>query len=198
MPDTNLDKEIKDLKSKQTKRNLLVGGLMITGAAAGFLISLKMKQSTAIKVVSTIGGSLILGLPVLLLTNKKYKERRQQIRDKRDVSIKVTLGEVVIKPKEILPTGDRGSKIQMILTNLRKKSDSDPTGRPNKLEEDKNNVAYLLTLTDQELTFWVKWSNAMLDKSLETMSEEAVTKILKTKYDIDYKEAQAASKKMFL
>ena len=52
------------------------------------------------------------------------------------------------------------------------------------------------SLSDEELNFWVKLSNAMLDKSLETMNEADKIKTLKTKYDIDYKEAEKAMDKM--
>lgn len=179
----DLEKEIKDLRNQQTKRNLLVGGLMIVGAAGGFLLTRKMKTTTLIKTVSTIGGSLLLGLPVLLITNKKYKERKQIISDKQETSIKISGAKVIVS--------DKDSKIQTILSNLKKLSPEKSTP-----DEDKTNIAYLSSLNDQELNFWVKLSNAMLDKSLDAMSEEDRIKALKVKYDIDYKEAQMAMDKM--
>jgi hypothetical protein len=191
MPDTNLDKEIKDLRAKQRNRNLLVGGLMITGAIAGFLVSRKMKATKIIKVLSTIGGSLILGLPVLLFTNKNYMNRKKEIKDKNDTAIKIVNGKIVIEPKEILPTGDEYGKIQIILSNLIKAK-----GESISDEEKRNNIVFLQSLSKEELNFWLKLSNAMLDKSLETMSEEEKIKTLKTKYDIDYKEAEKAMDKM--
>jgi hypothetical protein len=191
MPDTNLDKEIKDLRAKQRNRNLLVGGLMITGAIAGFLVSRKMKATKIIKVLSTIGGSLILGLPVLLFTNKNYMNRKKEIKDKNDTAIKIVNGKIVIEPKEILPTGDEYGKIQIIISNLIKAK-----GESISDEEKRNNIVFLQSLSKEELNFWLKLSNAMLDKSLETMSEEEKIKTLKTKYDIDYKEAEKAMDKM--
>jgi len=191
MPDTNLDKEIKDLRAKQRNRNLLVGGLMITGAIAGFLVSKKMKATKIIKVLSTIGGSLILGLPVLLFTNKNYMNRKKEIKDKNDTAIKIVNGKIVIQPKEILETGDEYGKIQIILSNLIKAK-----GESISDEEKRNNIVFLQSLSREELNFWLKLSNAMLDKSLETMSEEEKIKTLKTKYDIDYKEAEKAMDKM--
>lgn len=191
MPDTNLDKEIKDLKAKQRNRNLLVGGLMVSGAVAGFLLSRKMKATKIIKVVSTIGGSLILGLPVLLFTNKNYMNRKKEIKDKTDSNIKLISGKLVIEPKEILPTGDRGAKVWLVIGNLIKAKGESPSD-----EEKRNNAIFLSSLSDEELNFWVKLSNAMLDKSLETMNEADKIKTLKTKYDIDYKEAEKAMDKM--
>jgi len=191
MAGTNLDKEIKDLRAKQRNRNLLVGGLMITGAIAGFLVSRKMKATKIIKVLSTIGGSLILGLPVLLFTNKNYMNRKKEIKDKNDSGIKIVNGKIVIQPKEILPTGDRGAKVWLVIGNLIKAK-----GESISDEEKSNNAKFLISLSDEELNFWVKLSNAMLDKSLETMSEEEKIKTLKTKYDIDYKEAEKAMDKM--
>ena len=191
MPDTNLDKEIKDLRAKQRNRNLLVGGLMVSGAVGGFLISRKMKATKIIKILSTIGGSLILGLPVLLFTNKNYMNRKKEIKDKTDSSIKLINGKIVIEPKEILPTGDRGAKVWLVISNLIKAK-----GESISDEEKRNNAIFLSSLSDEELNFWVKLSNAMLDKSLETMSEAEKIKTLKTKYDIDYKEAEKAMDKM--
>lgn len=191
MPDTNLDKEIKDLRAKQRNRNLLVGGLMVSGAVGGFLLSRKMKATKIIKILSTIGGSLILGLPVLLFTNKNYMNRKKEIKEKTDSSIKLINGKIVIQPKEILPTGDKGAKIWLVIGNLIKAK-----GESISDEEKQNNAIFLSSLSDEELNFWVKLSNAMLDKSLETMSEADKIKTLKTKYDIDYKEAEKAMDKM--
>ena len=191
MPDTNLDKEIKDLRAKQRNRNLLVGGLMVSGAVGGFLLSRKMKATKIIKILSTIGGSLILGLPVLLFTNKNYMNRKKEIKDKTDSSIKLINGKIVIQPKEILPTGEKGAKIWLVIGNLIKAK-----GESISDEEKQNNAIFLSSLSDEELNFWVKLSNAMLDKSLETMSEADKIKTLKTKYDIDYKEAEKAMDKM--
>ena len=191
MPDTNLDKEIKDLRAKQRNRNLLVGGLMVSGAVGGFLISRKMKATKIIKILSTIGGSLILGLPVLLFTNKNYMNRKKEIKEKTDSSIKLINGKIVIEPKEILPTGTKGAKIWLVIGNLKKAKGID------NFDEVKSNYAqYLGSLSEEELNFWVKLSNAMLDKSLETMSEADKIKTLKTKYDIDYKEAEKEMDKM--
>ena len=191
MPDTNLDKEIKDLRAKQRNRNLLVGGLMVSGAVGGFLLSRKMKATKIIKILSTIGGSLILGLPILLFTNKNYMNRKKEIKDKIDSSIKFINGKIVIEPKEILPTGGEYGKIQIILSNLIKAKGENISD-----EEKRNNIVFLQSLSNEELDFWMKLSNAMLDKSLETMSEADKIKTLKTKYDIDYKEAEKAMDKM--
>ena len=90
-----------------------------------------------------------------------------------------------------MPTGDRGAKVWLVIGNLIKAKGESPSD-----EEKRNNAIFLSSLSDEELNFWVKLSNAMLDKSLETMNEADKIKTLKTKYDIDYKEAEKAMDKM--
>ena len=76
-----LQKDNADLQKQNKKRNLVIAGFMIAGAAAGFAIAKSMKGKALVQVGATIGGSLLLGVPVLLMTRKKALERTKKIKD---------------------------------------------------------------------------------------------------------------------
>ena len=76
-----LQKENADLQKQNRKRNFVIGGFMVVGAVTGFVIAKSMKGKSLVKVGATIGGSLLLGVPVLLMTRKKALLRNQKITD---------------------------------------------------------------------------------------------------------------------
>jgi len=67
-----------ELKKETRNRNLVIGGYMVVGALGGFFIARYMKAKTMGLVLSTIGGSLALGVPYILITRKKAVARRTE------------------------------------------------------------------------------------------------------------------------
>jgi hypothetical protein len=74
-----LEKDNADLQKQNRKRTFVIVGFMVAGAVGGFVLARGMKGKTLAKVGATIGGSLLLGLPILLATRKKAKERSVKI-----------------------------------------------------------------------------------------------------------------------
>ena len=75
-----LEAELRTLKAKERNRILIISGLMVAGAATGFLISRKMKARISFQVLSAIGTSFGFGLPYLLATRKNSLARREKIK----------------------------------------------------------------------------------------------------------------------
>ena len=73
------NKKIAELKKKNRNRNLLIGGGMVVGAVGGFFIARYFKAKTLGLVLSTIGGSFAVGVPIILATRKKAVARRTEI-----------------------------------------------------------------------------------------------------------------------
>ena len=78
-----LEKDNADLQKQNRKRTFVIVGFMIAGAVGGFVLARGMKGKTLAKVGATIGGSFLLGLPVLFATRKKTKERRVKIEENK-------------------------------------------------------------------------------------------------------------------
>ena len=76
-----LEKENGDLKKQNTKRNMVIGGFMIAGAVAGFLVARGFKGKALAMTLGAVGGSFVFGLPVLFATRKKAVERRKKIEE---------------------------------------------------------------------------------------------------------------------
>jgi hypothetical protein len=76
-----LEKENGDLKKQNAKRNMVIGGFMVAGAVAGFLVARGMKGKVLAITLGTVGGSFAFGLPVLFATRKKAVERRKKIEE---------------------------------------------------------------------------------------------------------------------
>jgi hypothetical protein len=64
-------------KKARTKKILITSALMLVGATTGFLISRRLKKSLSIQVLSAVGGSLILGVPYLVITRNKGKKAKE-------------------------------------------------------------------------------------------------------------------------
>ena len=67
-----------ELKKETRNRNLMIGGYMVVGALGGYFIARYMKAKTLSLVLSTVGGSLALGVPFILITRKKAVVRRTE------------------------------------------------------------------------------------------------------------------------
>lgn len=76
-----LEKENGDLKTQNRKRNMVIGGFMVAGAVAGFLVARGFKQKALGITLGAVGGSLIFGLPLVFATRKKAVQRRKKIED---------------------------------------------------------------------------------------------------------------------
>jgi tRNA(Met) C34 N-acetyltransferase TmcA len=76
----NNEQKLKELKKAETNRIIYITGGMVLGATAGFLLANKFKAKTLVKVLATVGGSVAVGLPIILLTNKTSKSRKANIK----------------------------------------------------------------------------------------------------------------------
>lgn len=74
-----LEKENADFQKQNRKRTFVITGFMIAGAVGGFVLARGLKGKALATIGSTIGGSLLLGLPVAFATSKKAKERNLKI-----------------------------------------------------------------------------------------------------------------------
>jgi hypothetical protein len=79
-----LQKDNADLQKQNNKRNFVIAGFMIAGAVGGFVIAKSMKTKTLVQIGATLGGSLLLGVPVLLITRKKALERTKKIKENEE------------------------------------------------------------------------------------------------------------------
>ena len=82
-----LQKENSDLKKQNQKRNMVIGGFMVAGAVAGFLVARGFKGKALGMTLGAVGGSFLFGLPVVFATRKKAVERRKKI-DENNTKIK--------------------------------------------------------------------------------------------------------------
>jgi hypothetical protein len=80
-----LQKDNADLQKQNNKRNFVIAGFMIAGAVGGFVIAKSMKTKTLVQIGATVGGSLLLGVPVLLMTRKKAVERTKKIKENEEI-----------------------------------------------------------------------------------------------------------------
>lgn len=180
MSDTN--KDIQDLRKQQYKRNSVVSSFALIGALSGFLIARSYKTKIWVKITSTILGATILGLPVFLITRKKYQERKKSIKEKLDINIKVSGGKINIKPNTL--TASNQAKVQTIISNIEKANEQVFTKqeRP-KIEE------YFTNLSDEDITTWVRLSQSLNDKKIATLPNNEKQKYLKDKYNLDINES---------
>jgi uncharacterized membrane protein len=74
------DNKIKTIKKQTRNRNIYIGVAMGVGAIGGFLIAKGMKTSTLTTVLATVGGSLVLGVPAILLTKKDAATRKEEMK----------------------------------------------------------------------------------------------------------------------
>lgn len=72
-------KRVADLKKQNRNRNLWIAGGMVVGAVGGFFIARYFKAKTLGLVLSTVGGSVAVGVPIILATRKKAVARRIEI-----------------------------------------------------------------------------------------------------------------------
>lgn len=107
-----LEAELKSLKAQERNRILIISGLMVAGAATGFLISRKMKARTVYQILSTVGASFAFGLPYLLATNKKSKERKEKIKVSGTA---LNLLNSPVKATQTQPTAEELKNIQQTL-----------------------------------------------------------------------------------
>lgn len=172
------EEEVKELRRAQVNRNIVVSAFALTGIISGFLIARKFKKSLLIKSLSSLGGGLALGLPVYLLTLKKYKQRRTAIRQKMDINVKVSDGKIVLKPNTL--TATKEVQIQNIISNIEKANEE-----PFKSKDRTNIENYFRGLSDSNLLIWVKLSQSLLDKELLKLSDIQKKDYLKKKYGLD-------------
>lgn len=177
-----LNKDIQDLRNQQFKRNLTVSSFAIVGSVAGFLIARSYKSKTWVKIVSTIVSATIMGLPVFLITRKKYAERNKAIKEKSDLTIKVSDGKINLKPNVLTATNQ--AKIETIIDNIEKANEETFTKQERPKIE-----GYFSSLSDEDLTMWVKLSQSLTDKKIQTLQDNQKAKYLKDKYGIDIKKS---------
>jgi len=70
-----------EIKKANRNRNLWIAGGMVLGAVGGFIGAKYFKAKTLGIVLSTIGGSVAVGLPIILVTRKKALERKKELAD---------------------------------------------------------------------------------------------------------------------
>jgi hypothetical protein len=174
------EEEVKQLRRAQTNRNIVVSAFALTGIISGFLIARKFKKSLLIKSLLSLGGGLALGLPVYLLTLKKYKQRRTAIRQKMDINVKVSDGKIVLKPNTL--TATKEVQIQSIISNIEKANEQAFTKQERPKIE-----GYFNLLSEEDLTTWVKLSNFLMDDNVITLPENQREKYMKDKYGLDFK-----------
>lgn len=71
--------KITELQKQNRNRNLWIAGGMVVGAVGGFFIARYYKAKTLGLVLSTVGGSVAVGVPIILATRKKAVARRTEI-----------------------------------------------------------------------------------------------------------------------
>jgi hypothetical protein len=76
-----LQAEIKELEMQNGKRKIVIGTSVAVGATIGFLAT--RKASTTIKMITSAGSGLLLGLGVFMTTKKKAENRKAQIAEKK-------------------------------------------------------------------------------------------------------------------
>ena len=88
---------------------------MIAGAVGGFVIAKSMKTKTLVQIGATVGGSLLLGVPVLLMTRKKAVERTKKIKENEE-TIKglQSLGVMTNVVKQNLPNLDMFNEMMYV------------------------------------------------------------------------------------
>jgi hypothetical protein len=112
--------ELKQLKAQERNRILIISGLMVAGAATGFLISRKMKARMAYQILSGVGASFAFGLPYLLITRKNSLARREKIKVNTEALnvLNAPVKSVDVKdiPKEVR---DTATQLQQNLKNFK-------------------------------------------------------------------------------
>jgi hypothetical protein len=177
-----LDKEIQELRNQQYKRNTTISLFAVMGGVAGFLIARSYKSKMWVKILSIILGATVMGLPVFLITRKKYAERNKAIKEKSDLTIKVTDGKINIKPNVLTATNQ--AKIQEIVNNIETANEQSFTKQERPRIE-----SYFETLPDEDLTLWVRLSKSLTDKKIQTLQDNQKEKYLKDKYNLDIKKS---------
>lgn len=135
-----------------------------------------------VKILSIILGATVMGLPVFLITRKKYAERNKAIKEKSDLTIKVTDGKINIKPNVLTATNQ--AKIQEIVNNIETANEQSFTKQERPRIE-----SYFETLPDEDLTLWVRLSKSLTDKKIQTLQDNQKEKYLKDKYNLDIKKS---------
>ena len=72
------ENKLKTIKKQTRNRNIYIGGAMVVGALGGFLIAKGFKATLTATILATVGGSLVLGIPAILLTKKDSAKRREE------------------------------------------------------------------------------------------------------------------------
>lgn len=122
-----LEKENADLKNQNQKRNMVIGGFMVVGAVAGFLVARGFKQKALGLTLGAVGGSFLFGLPVLFATRKKAVERRKKIDENntqiatlQNVNNAVTNLVTNVLPKSVEMTPEQKKAMQNLTTEQKK------------------------------------------------------------------------------
>lgn len=175
-----VDKDLQDLRNQQFKRNLTISSFAMLGGLAGFLIARSYKSKIWLKITSTILGATIFAFPVLLITRKKYQERKKAIKEKLDINIKVNDGKINISPNVLNATKE--AKVQTIVSNIEKANEQVFTKQERPKIE-----SYFNLLSEEELTTWVNLSNFLTDDKATTLPDNQKEKYMKDKYGLDFK-----------
>ena len=85
MSDKTKENRVATLKKQTRNRNIYIAGAMVVGALGGFLIAKSLKTKMLPLVLSTVGGSLVLGVPAILFTAKDAKTRKEEIKSLANV-----------------------------------------------------------------------------------------------------------------
>ena len=91
------DNKIKTIKKQTLNRNIYIGVAMVVGALGGFLIAKGMKTPILTTVLATVGGSLVLGVPAILLTKKDAAARKVEMK-----SLEAKKSTVIDTPKGVM------------------------------------------------------------------------------------------------
>lgn len=91
------DNKIKTIKKQTLNRNIYIGVAMVVGALGGFLIAKGMKTPILTTVLATVGGSLVLGVPAILLTKKDAAARKEEMK-----SLEAKKSTVIDTPKGVM------------------------------------------------------------------------------------------------
>jgi hypothetical protein len=128
---TRLQKDNADLQKQNNKRNFVIAGFMIAGAVGGFVIAKSMKTKTLVQIGATLGGSLLLGVPVLLMTRKKAVERTKKIKENEDaISALKSISVISDVVKDTIPLTDMVKNVTATKTPVQQPVQQNASPKP--------------------------------------------------------------------
>jgi len=82
--DFEAEKDLRDLSIQQRSRNLTVLGFVVLGGFAGYYLGNRLNLKSWARTATTVLGGAVLGATVSMITQEKYKRRKQAIQEKRE------------------------------------------------------------------------------------------------------------------